>query len=154
MKKKIHPLLYQKIPVKITSEQDREILGNIQINLIEHCGEKAQGEYIYTLSTTDLATNWWQGGAILSKGMQKVVIMSDFLKDQYPLPWQRFHSDNDSAFINGHLYHYSQKENLEFTRSRPYEQNDNFLTEQKNGRVRRQVGYLRFDTQTELLILN
>lgn len=154
-KKKIHPLLYQKIPVKISSEQDRKTIGNVQIDLVEHCGQRSEGEYVYTLSTADLATNWWQGGAVLSKGMGGVVRMLDVLRDRFPFSWKHFHSDNDSAFINGHLYRYSKRERLEFTRSRPYEKNDNFLAEQKNGRVvRRSVGYLRHDTPEEVEILN
>ncbi len=153
--RKTHPLLYQKIFVKISSEQDGKTTGNIQIDLVEHCGQKAEGEYIYTLSTTDLATNWWQGGAVLGKGMKKIVMKLDFLKDCYPFPWKHFHADNDSAFINGHLYRYSQREHLKFSRSRPFEKNDNFLAEQKNERVvRRQVGYLRFDTPAKLRILS
>lgn len=47
--KKTHPLLYQKIPIKVWSEQDRESLGNIQTDLVEHCGQSASGEYGYTL---------------------------------------------------------------------------------------------------------
>ncbi len=34
--RKIHPLLYQKIPVKVFEEQNRNVLGNIQIDLVEH----------------------------------------------------------------------------------------------------------------------
>jgi hypothetical protein len=44
--KKVHPLLYQKIPVKLSDEWDRSQLGNIQTDLIEHCGQSARGEYI------------------------------------------------------------------------------------------------------------
>lgn len=153
--KKIHPLLYQKIPVKIATDQDRTVVGSIQIDMVEHCGQRAEGEYIYTLSTTDLATNWWEGGAVLTKGMRGVARMLDGLKNQYPFPWKHFHSDNGTEFINGHLYRYAQDEHLEFSRSRPYEKNDNYLVEQKNGRVvRRHVGYQRHDTVRELTILN
>lgn len=153
--KKIHPLLYQKIPTKIGSAQDRFHLGNIQIDLVEHCGKQAQGAYIYTLSTTDLCTSWWQGGALLTKGMREAVPMLNHLRECYPFAWQEFHTDNDSAFINGHLYRYAKREKLAFTRSRPYEKNDNFLVEQKNGRVvRRWIGYRRHDTDDELRILN
>lgn len=153
--KKMHPLLYQKIPVRIASEQNRKIIGNIQIDLVEHCGQRAEGAYIYTLSTTDLATNWWEGGAVLTKSMQGVRATLDAMRQRYPFPWNGFHTDNDSAFINGHLYRYAQNEELTFTRSRPYEKNDNFLVEQKNGRVvRRGIGYLRHDTEKELQILN
>lgn len=153
--KKIHPLLYKKIPVRIASQHDRRRLGNIQIDLVEHCGQSTSGAYIYTLSTADLATNWWEGGAVLTKSMKGVCGKIDVLREQYPFDWNGFHSDNDSAFINGHLYRYAQNHGLGFTRSRPYEKNDNFLAEQKNGRVvRRSVGYLRYDTQTECVILN
>ena len=55
--KKISPLLYQKIPVKISDEWDRNQLGNIQTDLIEHCGQSTRGEYINTISNTDIATD-------------------------------------------------------------------------------------------------
>lgn len=153
--KKIHPLLYQKIPTKIGPAQDRFHLGNVQIDLVEHCGQKAQGEYIYTLSTTDLATSWWQGGAVITKGMKGAIHMLDALRVAYPFSWKEIHTDNDSAFINGHLYKYSKNNDLDFTRSRPYEKNDNFLVEQKNGRiVRRWIGYRRHDTIEECSIMN
>lgn len=153
--KKIHPLLYRKISVKVSSQQDRKRVGNIQIDLVEHCGQSAHGSYVYTLSTTDLATSWWEGGAVLTKSMRGVCIKLDELRKRYPFLWNGFHTDNDSAFINGHLYRYAKNEQLEFTRSRPYEKNDNFLVEQKNGRVvRRSVGYLRYDTHRECFILN
>jgi len=32
---KTHPLLYQKIPVKVFAEQDRSVLGNMQIDTVE-----------------------------------------------------------------------------------------------------------------------
>lgn len=154
-KKKIHPLLYQKIPTRIGRDQNRFVIGHIQIDLVEHCGQYAQGAYIYTLSTTDLATSWWQGGALLTKGMVGAVSMLDAVRAMYPFAWKDIHTDNDSVFINGHLYRYAKREELEFTRSRPYEKNDNFLVEQKNGRVvRRWIGYRRHDTLEELRIMN
>ena len=48
------------------------------------------------------------------------------------------------------------KENeITFTRSRPYKKNDSCFVEQKNySVVRRNVGYLRYDTDKELRTLN
>jgi len=66
--KKVHPLLYQKIPIKLSDEWDRHQLGNIQTDLIEHCGQSARGEYINTISNTDIATGWWEGEAIMGRG--------------------------------------------------------------------------------------
>ena len=34
----VHPLLYQKIPVKVASEWDTEEVGNLQIDYVAHCG--------------------------------------------------------------------------------------------------------------------
>jgi hypothetical protein len=63
-------------------------------------------------------------------------------------------SDNDGAFINAHLIRYCQENKLTFTRSRPYQKNDNCYIEQKNySVVRRLVGYLRHDTQEERKLL-
>lgn len=65
--RKIHPLLYQKIPIKLSDEWDRSCLGNIQIDLVEHCGQSVRGEYLNTLSNTDITTGWWEGEAIMSR---------------------------------------------------------------------------------------
>jgi len=63
--------------------------------------------------------------------------------------------DNDSAFINAHLVNYCEKEGLEFTRSRPNKKNDNAYIEQKNWtHVRKTVGYLRYNTDKELTLMN
>lgn len=149
------PLLYQKIPIKVFSEQDRINTGHIQIDLVEHCGSSAAGEYGYTLSTTDLATNWWEGEAILTKAQKFIHLATEQVRSRYPLKWQSLHSDNGREFINALIYQYSQASSLEFTRSRPYRKNDNFLVEQKNStHVRKTVGWLRYDTATEIEIIN
>ncbi len=53
------------------------------------------------------------------------------------------------------MYRYCQKEEITFTRARAYRKNDNCYVEQKNWSVvRRALGYLRYDTQWELEIIN
>ncbi len=48
-----------------------------------------------------------------------------------------------------------QKLNIEYSRSRPYKKNDNSHIEQKNGdKVRKLVGYYRYDTEFEVSIIN
>lgn len=153
--KKIHPLLYQKIPVKISDEQDRTKLGNIQIDLVEHCGASAAGEYANSLSSTDISTGWWEGEAVMGRGQERTHQGLVLARSRYPFSWQEIHSDNDTAFINWHLLRYCQQEELGFSRSRPYKKNDNNLVEQKNWtHVKKFVGYLRYDTRKELDILN
>ena len=152
---KIHPLLYQKIPVKVFGEQNRQELGNVQIDLVEHCGASAAGEFVNTLSSTDINTGWWEGEAIMGRAQERTFRGIQEARSRYPLCWQEIHSDNGAEFINAHLFGYTEKEGLDFSRSRPYKKNDNCLVEQKNWtHIKKFIGYLRYDTQKELNILN
>jgi hypothetical protein len=153
--RKIHPLLYQKIPVKVFEEQDRSVLGNIQIDLVEHCGQSAAGQFVNTLSVTDISSGWWEGEAVMGKGQERTFQGLQRTRNRSPFPWREIHSDNGTEFINWHLLKYTLKERLDFSRSRPYKKNDNCLVEQKNWtHVKKFVGYSRYDTEKELTTLN
>jgi len=152
---KIHPLLYQKIPVKVFEEQNREELGNIQVDLIEHCGASASGQFINTLSSTDISSGWWEGEAVMGKGQENTLTGVEIARSRFPFPWIEIHSDNGTEFINAHLFKYAGKTDLGFSRSRPYKKNDNCLVEQKNWtHVKKFVGYVRYDAIEEQDILN
>src|SRR5450759_1829312 len=64
---RVHPLLYQKIPVKVASEWDTAEVGNVQVDYVAHCGRSTAGEYIHTISAADIATGRWEGEAILGR---------------------------------------------------------------------------------------
>jgi len=152
--KKVHPLLYQKIPIKLSDEWDRSQLGNIQTDLIEHCGQSARGEYINTISNTDIASGWWEGEAIMGRGQIPTQEGLQRARKRFPFKWKEIHSDNGTEYINAHLFRYTEKERLGFSRSRPNKKNDNCFVEQKNWtHVKKYVGYLRYDTQEERVIL-
>ncbi len=152
---KNNPLLYQKIPTKLSTGWNRLAVGNIQIDLVEHCGQLNYGEYINTLSTTDIATGWWVGGAQISRSQKATRNNLRRIEKQYPFLWKEMHPDNDSAFINWQLFDYAKEKELKFSRSRPYHKNDNCFIEQKNSsHVRRTVGHFRYDTKAELNLLN
>ena len=58
-------------------------------------------------------------------------------------------------FINAHLFDYCTARKITFTRARPDNKNDGAHVKQKNWtHVRELVGYLRFDTEVELGVLN
>ena len=72
-----------------------------------------------------------------------------------PFSWIHAHPDNDSSFINWHLFSYCEAEGIEFSRSRPYKKNDNNFVEQKNStHIRAVIGHLRYDTEKELALIN
>lgn len=149
------PLLYQKIPIKLSDEWDRKKIGNIQVDLVEHCGSKANGYFINTVGQTDIATGWWEGEAILGSSQKDTMPAINNARQRFPFLWLEMHSDNGSPFINAFVYQYTQKTYLKFSRSRPYMKNDNCFIEQKNWtHVKKLVGYFRYDSLEELQMLN
>ena len=153
--RKVNPLLYQKIPVKVFDEQDRSILGNMQIDLVEHCGASAAGQFVNTLTTTDIFSGWTEEEAIMGKSQERSRDGVEQARARCPFFWKGMHSDGGTEFINAHLFKYSIETGLDFSRSRPYKKNDNCLVEQKNyTHVKKFVGYLRYDSVEEQNILN
>jgi len=149
------PLLYHQIPTKLSSEWDRNILGQIQIDAVEHCGQSTAGEYLNTVAHTDIGSQWWEAEAVMGKGKQRTLEAIQKCRERFPVKWIEIHPDNGTSFINYFLYDYANLTDLEFSRSRPYQKNDNCFIEQKNSRnVRRHIGYVRYDTATEQNIIN
>ena len=147
------PLLYKAIPLKLT-DWDTSQVGFIEMDLVFHCGASTEGEHLYTLSTTEISSGWWEGEAVMGRGQRGVFEALQVIRHRSPFSWLGIDSDNDSVFINGHLLRYCQEQGLEFSRSRPSRKNDNAYIEQKNyTHVRRPLGYLRYDTLEELRII-
>jgi len=147
-------ILKQKIPIKLT-EWDSSIVGYSEIDLVVHCGSSTLGEYVNTLSSTEISSGWWEGEAIMGKSQEHSFWALKEIRKRTPFDWKGIDSDNGPEFINQLLYKYCQREKLEFTRSRPYRKNDNAYIEQKNWtHVRKIFGYLRYDSCEELAIMN
>ena len=91
----------------------------------------------------------------MGKGQDPTFKALKGIRKRTPFEWKGVDSDNGPEFINHHLINYCEKENLEFTRSRPNKKNDNAYIEQKNWtHVRKVFGYLRYDTDEELILMN
>lgn len=151
---KKYPQLYQSIAIK-TNGWDKINPGEEQIDLVEHCGNSASGEFICSLSIVDTACGWWHGRGVMGKGQKRVFDAIEYIREKTPFDWGKVHSDNGTEFINYHLYNYCKDEGLEFSRSRPYKKNDNCFVEQKNStHIRDIFGHLRYDTYEELKIIN
>jgi len=148
------PLIYKAIPLKLT-DWDTARVGFIEMDLVFHCGSSVEGHHLHTLSITEIASGWWEGEAVMGRGQRPVFEALQRIRERTPFRWLGIDSDNDSAFLNDHLLRYSQQHGLAFTRSRPTRKNDNAYIEQKNyTHVRRPLGYLRYDTEQELQIIN
>ncbi len=151
----VHPLLYQKIPVKVASEWDTQEIGNVQVDYVLHCGRSSGGEYLHTLSAVDIATSWWEGEALLRRSQEATREGLDRIRKRLPFAIREIHPDNDTGLINELLWSYCQKAQIKMSRSRPYQKNDNAWVEQRNWtQVRKVVGYSRLDSVAELTVLN
>ena len=127
----------------------------LEIDLVTHCGSSPFGVYICSLNTVEISSGWWEAQAIMGKGQDATFEALKTIRQRTRFPWKGIDSDNDGAFINAHLINYSEREDLEFTRSRPRKKNDNAHIEQKNWtHVRKTLGYLRYDTDKELNLIN
>ena len=103
---------------------------------------------------TDVATGWTEVRAVKNKAQRWVFEALQQVQADLPFPLAGIDSDNGSEFINQELYRYCTDRRITFTRARPQRKNDNCYVEQKNWSVvRRAVGYLRYDTDAELAIL-
>jgi hypothetical protein len=75
-------------------------------------------------------------------------------RQRLPFPSLRIDSDNSSQFSNDLLYRYCMHQEITFTRSRPYQKNDQAHVELKNwSAVRHTVDYDRWKTEPELVLL-
>lgn len=149
-----HPLLYQKIPVKVASEWDTAQVGNLQIDYVLHSGRSQGGEFIHTISAVDIATGWWEAEPILRRTQENTRDGLDRMRQRLPFRVREIHPDNDTGMINELVWRYCQKARIKMSRSRPYKKNDNAWVEQRNWtHVRKVVGYRRMDSLAELAVL-
>jgi len=147
-------LLKNLIPVRTFTEWDEERPGFTEIDLVAHCGNSPEGQYLNTLTCTDICTGWTDVTALPHRSQEVVSKAIQHMRQRLPFPLLGIDSDNGSEFINDLLYRYCLVEKITFTRSRPYQKNDQAHVEQKNWSVvRHTVGYDRWDTEQELVLL-
>jgi integrase-like protein len=148
-------LLKSQIPVRTWADWDDAVPGFVEIDLVAHDGGNAAGEHAWTLTVTDIATGWTENRSVRNKARKWVLAALDDIARAMPFPILGVDSDNGSEFINHHLLAWCDKRQITFTRSRPGNKNDGCHVEQKNWAiVRTVVGYHRYDTEAELLLLN
>jgi hypothetical protein len=147
-------LLKNLISVHTFTEWDEEQPGFMEIDLVAHCGNTTEGQYLNTLTCTDICTGWTDVTGLLHRSQQAVSEAIHVMRQRLPFPLLGIDSDNGCEFINDLLYRYCLDKKITFTRSRPYKKNDQAHVEQKNWSVvRHTVGYDRWETEQELAIL-
>jgi hypothetical protein len=113
--------------------------------MVEHCGgSKEGGNFVHTLTLTDIHSGWTECAALVVREQSLVVAGISAITQHLPFALRGLDTDNDSAFMNETLQGYCDQYRIEWTRSCAYHQNDQAWVEQKNGAVvRRLAGYGR-----------
>lgn len=147
-------LLKQSIPVRTFADWEDAAPGFLEMDLVAHCGDSAEGQFLYTLTATDVATGWTECFVLSQRSQRAVTAAMAQLSARLPFPLLGIDCDNDSAFINGTLKRHCEQHEITFTRARPWRKNDQAWVEQKNGSiVRNTVGYRRYTSSTATRLL-
>ena len=149
-------LLRRDIPVR-TEHWDVAGPGWVEADTVAHCGESMAGDFCWSVTVTDVHTQWTETRAIWNKGQHEVRGRIAEIEKGLAFPILGFDSDNGGEFLNWHLrdYFLEREKPVAFTRSRPYRKNDNARVEQKNWtHVRQLVGYGRLENPTQAEWLN
>ncbi len=140
-------LLRRQIPIR-TDHWEVQGPGFIEADTVVHCGMSMAGEFCWSITATDVHTQWTETRAVPNRGQAAVAERIAQIEAALPFPILGFDTDNGGEFLNWHLVDYFGKRPrpVRFTRSRAYRKNDNARVEQKNWtHVRQLVGYGRLE---------
>lgn len=143
---RIVPEPRRRIKMRTFADWNEPPPGNMEMDLVAHCGEVNRGSYIHSLVLTDIASGWTEAAPIVVREGSLVVETLERIRVSLPFALRGLDVDNGSEFVNNRLIEYCLSHGIELTRSRPYRKNDQAWIEQKNGAViRKLLGYRRFE---------
>lgn len=140
-------LLKKQIEIR-TENWDITKPGFFEGDTVAHCGAALLGDFVNSLTLTDILTGWTETRATWNKGHEGVQKQIYDIEKNLPFEILGVDFDNGSEFINHAMIKYfrERKKPVTFTRSRPYHKNDNAHVEQKNWtHVRQLLGYDRLE---------
>ena len=149
-------LLKTQIPIR-TGNRDITRPGFLEADTVAHCGGSLEGDFVWSVTYTDIHSGWTANRAVWNKGAHGIVEATREIEAALPFELLGFDTDNGSEFLNWHLLRHFQDrpKAVGFTRSRPYHKNDNGHVEQKNWtHVRQLLGYDRLDDPGLLAPIN
>src|SRR5690242_19744914 len=98
-------LLRSEIPIR-TGTWDLSRVGFLEADSVAHCGGSLAGNFIWSLTYTDILSGWTEGGAVWNKGATGVLTATREVEQRLPFALLGFDSDNGGEFLNHHLHAY------------------------------------------------
>lgn len=131
--------------------------GSVEADTVAHCDDSTEGDYVNSLTFTELYSGWTENRAVWNKSADAVLTQLKALETVVPYTMQDFHTDNGGEFLNWALHKHltGRAVKLPWTRSRAYRKNDNAHCEQKNWtHVRQLFGHDRFEHPELVAVMN
>lgn len=139
--------LKHRIPIR-TDNWDINQPGFLEADTVAHCGNSLAGNFVWSLTLTDIFSQWTENRAVWNKGAAEVLEQVRQVEQELPFTLRGFDVDNGSEFLTWHLWRYflQRPAPVDLRRSRPYKKNDQAHVEQKNWtHVRQLLGYDRIE---------
>jgi hypothetical protein len=149
-------LLRQAVPTR-GGPPDTTRVGSVEADTVAHCDDSTEGDYVNSLTFTELFSGWTENRAVWNKSADAVLAQVKELEAQVPYAMKDFHTDNGGEFLNWALHRHlsGRPMKLPWTRSRAYRKNDNAHCEQKNWtHVRQLFGHERFGHAALVPLMN
>lgn len=139
-------LLRHAVPTR-SGPPDTTRIGSVEADTVAHCDDSTEGDYVHSLTFTELGSGWTENRAVWNKSADAVLVQLQELEKVVPYEMKDFHTDNGGEFLNWALHRHLTGKAVKtpWTRSRAYRKNDNAHCEQKNWtHVRQLFGHDRF----------
>ncbi len=149
-------LLRHAVPTR-SGPPDTRAPGSVEADTVAHCDDSTEGDYVNSLTFTELFSGWTENRAIWNKSGEAVLVQLKDLEQVVPYEMKDFHTDNGTEFLNWALHRHltGRAAPMNWTRSRAYRKNDNAHCEQKNWtHVRQLFGHDRFEHPQLVALMN
>lgn len=149
-------LLKHQIPIR-TDNDDVDRPGYLEADTVAHCGNSLAGDFVWSVTFTDIYSQWTENRAVWNKGAEGVLQQVKEVEAGLAFELLGFDVDNGSEFLAFHLWRYllDRPRPVPLTRSRPYRKNDQAHVEQKNWtHVRQLLGYQRLEQPQLVPLIN
>ena len=115
--------------------------GWVRIDSV-HQGDLDGIKGVYHITCVDAVSQWQVEACVEGISEAFLLPVLEFILSQFPFAIKGFHSDNGSEYVNKKVAELLNKLNIEQTKSRARQSNDNALAESKNNSVvRKHMGY-------------
>ena len=129
--------------------------GYTQADTVAHCGDRLIGEFMNSITITDIYSTWTENRALFTKKALEVRRCFSDIQRHLPFKLIAINTDSGSEFLNKPVFNQFKNNKVIFTRSRPYKKNDNCYVEQKNyTHVRELFHYYRIENKELKSIMN